>query len=133
MEEADPGGEDLVEPPRTEVDVLERADEELHRALGDVARVPAARRVDHLRGAVDGSDNAAVEALADEADRDAVAASDLQDAVLRLDVEPLDDPSESIAHRSIMRNAHARPLGRRVRDTHLARNRHRHVTESPLA
>ena len=74
MEQADADGEDHVEAPVAEVERLERRDEELGRASLDVHGVATRRGRDHLRRAVDRGQLPAVEPLAHERRRDAVAA-----------------------------------------------------------
>ena len=98
MEETDPDGEDLVEPPVAELEVLELGDEELDSAGFHMRRVPARGGIDHLGRTVDRGQRAVPQALADERGGDAVAAADLEDAVIRSDVQLLDDGAQSLTH-----------------------------------
>ena len=99
VEEPDAHREDLVEAPLTEVRCLELGDEELGRAGLHVLGVAPAGRLDHLRGAVERGQPAGLEPLADVAGGDTVATADLEHAVVRLDVELVDDLAQPLAHR----------------------------------
>ena len=91
VEQTDACREDLVEAAVSEVDVLDRPDEELGLSRGDVLLVPSGRGVDHLRRAVDRRESAGSETLADEGRGDAVPAPDLEHVVPWADVQPVDD------------------------------------------
>jgi hypothetical protein len=82
-----------------QVQVLQRRDQELRLAGFDEGGVSASRGLDHLRRAVDRGQMASLEALADERGRDSVAAADLEDPIVRPDVELLDDPPQSLSQR----------------------------------
>jgi hypothetical protein len=132
---------------------LDRPDEELGLSRGDVLLVPTGRDVDHLRRAVDRREAAGPETLADERRGDAVAAADLEHAILWADVQPVDDRSRAIGHRRSVTNAVIVTEGpgavRRTHestkpmrwtgtkwahaDTQPAPTRHTAVTESPIA
>ena len=98
MKEPDPDGEDGVEPALAEVEVLEVANEELGSAGVDVLGVAPGCRVDHVRRAVDRGEPARpVQTLQDERRRDAVAAADLQHAVVGAQIQLLDDAPQALA------------------------------------
>ena len=98
-EEPDAYGERHVEATLAEVDILERGDEELRTPRRHELRVPAGRRRDHRRRPVERRQVPRLEALADERRRDAVPATDLEDAVAGTEIEPVDDRLEPTAHR----------------------------------
>ena len=98
VEEPDAHGEDHVEAPVAEVEILEACDEELGDAGLDVRGVAAGGGRDHLGRAVDRGQAAAVEPLAHERRGDAVAAADLEHAVVRPEAELVDDGAQSFAH-----------------------------------
>jgi hypothetical protein len=82
-----------------QIELLQLRDDELGLAGLHVRGVSARGRLDHLRRAVDRGQASALEPLADERRRDAVPAADLEDPVVRLDVEPPDHALEALAHR----------------------------------
>ncbi len=91
-------GDDAVVAPAAQVGGRQRRGDDLEGAGRDVHRVPPRRRGGHRRRAVERGDvPGAREALADQRDRDAVAAADLQHAVGRLHAERVDDPGEPLA------------------------------------
>ena len=98
VEEPDAHGEDLVEAALAEIELFEGRHEELGPARLDMLSVPARRGFDHLRRAVDRRETACLQALANHRRRHTMAAADLEHAVARLDVEPLDDALKPLAH-----------------------------------
>ena len=91
-EGSDVEGEDLVEAAIAEVGVLQRDGLEHSPARVDVLAVPPRGHLDHLGRAVDRGDRSRCQPLADQGDRDAVAAADLEQAVGRADLQGIDRP-----------------------------------------
>jgi hypothetical protein len=79
-EGSDVEGEDIVEAAIAEVRVLQRDGLERSPARVDVLAVPPRGNLDHLGRAVDRGDRSRRQPLADQGDRDAVAAADLEQA-----------------------------------------------------
>lgn len=98
MEQADANGEDPVEAALSEVDVLERGDDELGPTRLDIPRVAATGGGDHLRRAVNGGESASIEALTDKGGGDSLPAADLQHPVVWPDLQLLDDRAEPLVH-----------------------------------
>lgn len=98
VEEANADGQYLVETAVAQFELLEVGEKELRLAGGDMGGIASRRGFDHLARAVDGRQPAALEALADEARGDAVAATDLQDPITGADAELVDDGAEAFAH-----------------------------------
>jgi hypothetical protein len=98
VKQTDAHGEDLVESPLAEIQLLEARDEELGPAGRDVLGVPTGRGLDHLLGAVDGGQAAFAQPLTHPRRRHALPASDLEHAVARPDVQALHDRSPPFAH-----------------------------------
>src|SRR6187200_1879053 len=111
-EGSDVEGEDLVEAPIAEVRVLQRDGLEHSPARVDVLAVPPRGHLDHLGRAVDRGDRSRRQPLADQGDRDAVAAADLEQAVGRADLQSADRPDEPL--RCLAR--HARAIASRARE-----------------
>src|SRR3954447_13630679 len=86
-EGSDVEGEDLVEAPIAEVRVLQRGGLEHSPARVDVLTVPPRGHLDHLGRAVDCGDSSRRQPLADQGDRDTMAAADLEQAVGRADLQ----------------------------------------------
>ena len=95
-EGSDVEGEDLVEAAIAEVGVLQRDGLEHSPARVDVLAVPPRGHLDHLGRAVDRGDRSRCQPLADQGDRDAVAAADLEQAVGRADLQGIDRPDEPL-------------------------------------
>src|SRR3954471_22985088 len=113
-EGSDVEGEDLVEAPIAELRVLQRDGLEHSPARVDVLAVPPCGHLDHLGRAVDRGDRSRRQPLADQGDRDAVAAADLEQAVGRADLQGVDRPDEPL--RCLAR--HARAIASRAREAH---------------
>ena len=88
--------ENLVETAIAEVHVLQRDSLEHGLARVDVLAVPAHGQLDHLGRAVDRGDHSRRQPLADQRDRDALAAADLEQAVGRADLQRVDRPDEPL-------------------------------------
>src|SRR3954451_14888150 len=123
-EGSDVEGEDLVEAALAEVRVLQRDGLEHSPARVDVLAVPARGHRDHLGRAVDRGDRSRRQLLADQRDRDAVAASDLEQAVGRADRQRVDRPDEPL--RCLAR--HAPAIASRAREAHADRLEERRWT-----
>src|SRR3954451_2623459 len=95
-EGSDVEGENLVEAPIAELRVLQRDGLEHSPARVDVLAVSPRGHRDHLGRAVDRGDRPRRQLLADERDRDAVAAADLEQAVGRADLQRVDRPDEPL-------------------------------------
>ena len=95
-EGSDVEGKDLVEAAIAEVRVLQRDGFEPSPARVDVLAIPARGHLDHLGRAVDRGDRSCRRPLADQGDRDAVAAADLEQAVSRADLQSVDRPEEPL-------------------------------------
>src|SRR3954471_11280408 len=111
-EGSDVEGEDLVEAPIAEVGLLQRDGLEHSPARVDVLAVPPRCHLDHLGRAVDRGDRSRRQPLAEQGDRDAVAAADLEQAVGRADLQSVDRPDEPL--RWLAR--HARAIASRARE-----------------
>jgi hypothetical protein len=98
VEEADPHGENAVEPAGTEVGVLEGGADELGAPGIDEAPIAASRRVDHARRAVDGHQVPVVQTLADEGRSHAMAAAHLEHHVAWLHGQAFDRQAQALAH-----------------------------------
>jgi hypothetical protein len=94
VEEPHANGEDHIEAAVAEVGVLDVRDEELGLSGIDVRGVPARGGLDHLRRPVNRGQPAAVEPLADHGRGHAVAASDLEHAVVGTNAKLIDDGLE---------------------------------------
>src|SRR3954466_2091904 len=108
-EGSDVEGEDLVEAPIAEVDVLQPDGLEHRPARVDVLAVPPRGHLDHLRRAVDRGDRSGRQPLADQGDRDPMAAADLEQAVGRADLQSVDGPDEPLRYLSRHARAIASP------------------------
>ena len=104
-EGSDVEGEDLVIAPVAEVRVLQRDGLEHSPARVDVLAVPPRGHLDHLGRAVDRGDRSRRQPLADQGDRDAVAATDLEQAVGRANLQSVDRPDKPL--RCLARHAPA--------------------------
>jgi hypothetical protein len=98
VEQTDPDGEDHVEPPVAEVGVLEARNQELGCPSLDMLGISPGGGLDHLRRAVDRRQPAVAEPLTDHRCGDAVAAADLEHAVVGRQLEPLHDRCQPLAH-----------------------------------
>src|SRR3954449_9195510 len=95
-EGSDVEGEDLVEAPIAQVRVLQRGGLERSPARVDVLAVPPLRHLDHLGRAVDRGDRSRRQPLADQRDRDPLAAANLEQAVGWMDLQGVDRPDEPL-------------------------------------
>ena len=81
----------------------------------DVLAVPSRGHLDHLGRAVDRGDRSRRQPLADQRDRDAVAAADLEQAVGRADLQSVDRPDKPLRCRA----RHAPSIASRAREAQL--------------
>jgi hypothetical protein len=91
IEGADAYGEDQVEAALAEIEFLEGRDEELRLAGFHVGGVAPSGRRDHLRRSIDGREPTSLKPFAHQRRRDAVAAADLEHAVIGPNAELIDD------------------------------------------
>ena len=93
MKHPDADGEDLVELAPPGIEVKHVGDMKFRSTRGDVFLISALRRRDHFLRFVDRDEPTGTQALADEARGHAMTATDLQDAVVRLNPQSLDNRS----------------------------------------
>ncbi len=99
VEQADADGEYFVEATLSRIEIFEVTGYEVGFSSFDVFRVPVLRGLDHFRRAIHGGEMSGVsEPFAYERRGDSVSASDLEYAVVRSDIESLDDGSKPFAH-----------------------------------
>jgi len=98
-EHVDVDGEDFVEARCAKVDIGEGGRMDLGPARGQARLVAPARGARRDLGSVDDDDIPAFEPFADQREGDATPAADLEDEVVRLDVEQLHGPPQSLRDR----------------------------------